>query len=241
MARLKTDDPVVRAKIMAAAESLFSERGFAGTSTRDIAASAGVTSAMLHYYFGNKAGLYRAILENAVETVRSFIAQAAESQAPAGERLTQFIEVESHYILSHAKIVRILMREMLSGGQEIVKVFQKHPVTNYSMLRQVLADGVRRKELRQIDVDLAPISLMGMMAIYHLFQPVVTAIIGKPEYDEQFIKRIATHTANIFLGGVLKRDAEQKTFIKNLPTRRRKKTSSAKSNRASVRQRQVKS
>ncbi len=207
MARLKTDDPVVRAKILAAAEQLFSERGFAGTSTRDIAASAGVTSAMLHYYFGNKDGLYRAILETAVETVRAFIAEAAKSQAAASERLTRFIEVESHYILSHANLVRILMREMLSGGQEMVSVFQQHPVTNYSMLRQVIADGVKRKELRPIDVDLAPISLMGMMAIFHLFQPLVLAIIGKSEYDEKFIQQMATHTANIFLNGVVKHQA----------------------------------
>src|ERR1044072_6088467 len=158
MARLKKDDPVVRANILAAAETLFSERGFAGTSTRDIAASAGVTSAMVHYYFGNKAGLYRAILETAVETVRSFIAQAADSPAPADERLTQFIEGEAHYILSHRNLVRILMRELLAGGNAIVKVFQKHPVTNYSLLRQVMVEGVRRKELRAIDIDLAPIS-----------------------------------------------------------------------------------
>jgi AcrR family transcriptional regulator len=207
MARLKTEDPVVRAKILAAAEILFSERGFAGTSTREIAAKAGVTSAMLHYYFGNKAALYRAIIETAVETVRSFIAQAVESRAPAGERLTRFIEVESDYILSHGNLVRILMREMLSGGKEIIKVFQKHPVSNYSLLRQVIAEGVKRKELRPIDVDLAPISLMGMMAIFHLFQPVIRAFIGQAEYDEQFIKRIAAHTANIFLNGVVKPDS----------------------------------
>src|SRR5262245_9737054 len=104
MARLKTDDPVVRANILVAAEGLFSERGFAGTSTRDIAASAGVTSAMVHYYFGNKDGLYRAILENAVATVRSFIAEAAQSRAPASVRLTRFIEVEAAYLLSHTKL-----------------------------------------------------------------------------------------------------------------------------------------
>jgi TetR/AcrR family transcriptional regulator len=241
MARLKTDDPIVRAKIMAAAERLFAERGFAGTSTRDIAATAGVTSAMLHYYFGNKAGLYRAILETAVETVRSFIAEAAESSAPADKRLTRFIEVESTYLLSHRNLVRILMREMLSGGKEIVKIFQKHRVTNYSMLRQVIADGVQRNEFRQIDIDLAPVSLMGMIAIFHLFQPVISAIIGKPEYDEQFIKRMATHTANIFLGGVLKQKAGPKPAQKNLTRAQRKKTPAVKSRRSSVRQRQVKS
>lgn len=241
MARLKTDDPVVRAKIMAAAERLFSERGFAGTSTRDIAASAGVTSAMLHYYFGNKAGLYRAILQTAVETVRSFIAEAAESQAPASARLTRFIEVESNYLLAHAKLVRILMREMLSGGKEIIHIFQKHPVTNYSLLRQVLADGVGRQELRQIDIDLAPISLMGMMAIFHLFQPLVSAIIGNPEYDEKFIKRMAAHTADIFLNGVVKPGAAQPAVRKNSPRARHNRSSSAKPKPSPGQQRKVKS
>ncbi|MEW6129477.1 MAG: CerR family C-terminal domain-containing protein [Acidobacteriota bacterium] len=218
MARLKTDDPIVRANILAAAEELIAERGLAAASIRDIAATAGVTSAMVHYYFGSKDGLYRAMLENAVESVRSFIAAVSATPAPAPAKLAQFIEGEVHYILSHPKLARILLREMLAGGKELIKIFQQYPVNNYLMLRQLIGDGVKRKELRPVDIDLAPLSLMGMMMIFHAFRPVIAMALGKPEYDEAFIKRVATHTANLYLNGV----AATETLPEKLNHRRAK-------------------
>ncbi|OXH87118.1 TetR family transcriptional regulator, partial [Burkholderia multivorans] len=50
-----------------AAIELFGERGFAGASTRDIAAKAGVNAPALQYYFENKEGVYRACVESIAE------------------------------------------------------------------------------------------------------------------------------------------------------------------------------
>jgi TetR/AcrR family transcriptional regulator len=201
MARPKTDDPEVRANILAAAEELFAARGFAGTSIRDIAQKAGVTGAMLHYYFGNKETLYTTLLEKAVAGIRSLIAETAASPKPAQERLTEFIEADADYILKHANLTRIVFREMLAGGTELVKIFQKYRVNNYAMLRDIMTEGAERKELRQMDIELAPISLMGMLMIFQVFRPVISLALNKPVYDEAFIKRVAAHTADLFLNG----------------------------------------
>jgi TetR/AcrR family transcriptional regulator, regulator of cefoperazone and chloramphenicol sensitivity len=56
-----------RKKIIDAAISLFGQHGFAGASTRDIAARAGVNAPALQYYFANKEGVYRACAESIVE------------------------------------------------------------------------------------------------------------------------------------------------------------------------------
>jgi AcrR family transcriptional regulator len=48
-------------KLLASAERLFAERGFNGVSVRDIASVAGVNSALVAYYFGNKRGLLTAV------------------------------------------------------------------------------------------------------------------------------------------------------------------------------------
>src|SRR5947207_3719805 len=109
MARPRTDDSQARARIIAAAEELFAARGFAGTSVRDITQKAGVTGAMLHYYFGNKEGLYQTILEYGVAKVRSIISQTAGSPAPTRERLAHFIEAEAAYILHHPNLARIIL------------------------------------------------------------------------------------------------------------------------------------
>src|SRR5215213_4302877 len=51
-------------QIMEAAEELFAEKGFAGTSVRDIADAAGVNLAMISYYFGSKEKMMEAMFNH---------------------------------------------------------------------------------------------------------------------------------------------------------------------------------
>jgi|SRR5947209_8596171 len=203
MARPKTDDPEARAKILTAAEELFAEHGFAGVGVRQIAAAAGVNGAMIHYYFGNKENLYRAIIENAATTVRGLIADAMRSATTLEERLTRFVKAYAGYIFGHPHLARILSREMLAGGHHLMQIIPKYAATNYGMLREAMAEGMRRGELRQIDVDLAPISLIGMIVVFQLVRPIITLGLGKLQFDERFIERLAAHTVDLFLNGAV--------------------------------------
>jgi AcrR family transcriptional regulator len=56
----RSDGVEARARLLNAALKLFAEKGFANTSTRELATAAGVNIAAISYYFGDKAGLYRA-------------------------------------------------------------------------------------------------------------------------------------------------------------------------------------
>jgi TetR/AcrR family transcriptional regulator, regulator of cefoperazone and chloramphenicol sensitivity len=64
-----------RARIIAAAMTLFGERGFEGASTRDIATSAGVNAPALQYYFDNKEGVYLACAEHIASRVWDYLAE----------------------------------------------------------------------------------------------------------------------------------------------------------------------
>jgi TetR/AcrR family transcriptional regulator, regulator of cefoperazone and chloramphenicol sensitivity len=57
---MRSDGVEARARLLNAALRLFAEKGFANTSTRELATAAGVNIAAISYYFGDKAGLYRA-------------------------------------------------------------------------------------------------------------------------------------------------------------------------------------
>ncbi|RYF41430.1 MAG: DUF1956 domain-containing protein [Comamonadaceae bacterium] len=59
--RERSDGAEARAQLIRAALKLFSDKGFAKTSTREIATAAGANIAAISYYFGDKAGLYRAV------------------------------------------------------------------------------------------------------------------------------------------------------------------------------------
>lgn len=57
----RSDGAEARARLLQTALRLFADNGFSKTSTRDIAQTAGVNIAAIKYYFGDKAGLYRAV------------------------------------------------------------------------------------------------------------------------------------------------------------------------------------
>ncbi len=56
----ETTTPGVRERILATAQELFAEQGYAGTGTRAIAQAAGVNLALIHYHFGSKRELFKA-------------------------------------------------------------------------------------------------------------------------------------------------------------------------------------
>lgn len=203
MARKRVDDPEARARIAAAAEELFAERGFDGAAIRDIARKAGVNGAMIHYYFRNKEGLYHTLLEGAASRVRSLLIETTGRSGSIKKRLASFVEAYADYMLSQPNIARILYREMLTGAKHIKQIAQQYAASNYSMLKRLITDGVERGELRDVDAELTPISLMGMVVIFQFLRPIISVALGKTQYDKAFVDRVAAHTIDLFLNGAV--------------------------------------
>lgn len=82
--RKKGDGPDLRKAILDAAEQLFAAHGFYGVTTRQVAAEAGVDTALIHYYFGAKRDLFDAVFARRAEilnTVRVEAMSAYEAQS----------------------------------------------------------------------------------------------------------------------------------------------------------------
>jgi TetR/AcrR family transcriptional regulator len=114
-----------REKILGAAEDLFAEKGFAGTSVGEIAAAAGLSRGTPSYFFGSKAGLYRAVLEGAFarreEATRRACAPLTEWAT--GERddaievpLAEAVEGYLEFLLENPAFLRLVLREELGGA-----------------------------------------------------------------------------------------------------------------------------
>ena len=131
-------------------------------------------------------------------------------QGNPGGLSSKLIEAELTYITSHARLSRILFRELLAGGHHILAILEKFPLNNYQLMRQVISSGVAKKELRHLDLDLAPISLMGMIVVFQVFRPVIARVLEGPEYNRQFIRRLSRHTADLFLHGALRKPEARK-------------------------------
>ena len=193
-------DPKTR--IMAAAEELFAVRGYHGATTREIASAAGMNLAMIHYYFGNKEGLYRTIFEDKIERIRGIFASAGAESGTCTERLERVVRAYAEFLCSRPAFVRVMQHEMLAGGTLFSELFLPQVKRNYAAVRALFEEGIRRGEFRHVDVEIMPISMIGMMAFFLVGQPIVTGLLDTGPCDPGFANRLAEHTLNVLFSGL---------------------------------------
>ena len=80
-------EPNTRERLLETAIGMFADKGYAGTSVREIVEQAGVSKPVLYYYFQSKEGLFLAILEMAENLQTELLARILESAGDVLERL----------------------------------------------------------------------------------------------------------------------------------------------------------
>jgi AcrR family transcriptional regulator len=145
MAEIETRDHVdTRESLLDAAESLFSEHGIQAASLRAITQQAGANLAAVHYHFGSKDGLVRAVFSRRLkplneERLRLLDACALDSQAVDG--VEQVIEA---FIAPVLRMARDKSESMRSFGRLMGRAFSEPSEEVRSMVSEEFAETVRR-------------------------------------------------------------------------------------------------
>ena len=112
----RANDRETRDRLLHAAERLFAERGFKHVTVREICRAARANVAAVNYHFGDKLGLYREIVQSAIERMRATTdaAKLAGAGQPAEEQLRQYILMVNRRLLaaSDGTLQRVIAREM---------------------------------------------------------------------------------------------------------------------------------
>ncbi|HEX3644128.1 MAG TPA: CerR family C-terminal domain-containing protein [Vicinamibacterales bacterium] len=109
-------DTETRERLLRAAERLFADRGFKKVTVRDICRAARANVAAVNYHFGDKLGLYREVMQAAIDGMRGTndaARQAGEGQPPE-EQLRRYIAIFVHRLLTPGNdtVHRLITREM---------------------------------------------------------------------------------------------------------------------------------
>jgi AcrR family transcriptional regulator len=129
-----------------AARELFMRRGYAGVSVGEVAEAAGITKPTLYYHFGDKEGLYAAVICSLLEEVGGYIREVACQREPVSERLFQL--AVGYFI--HADFT---MEPMLRDVAQLVSaeraahiraVYERECVTP---IERLMADGIACQEM----------------------------------------------------------------------------------------------
>ncbi len=119
-----TSDP--RQRLLEAGLKLFANRGYAGTAVHDITEEAKVTKPTLYYYFGNKEGIFQALVDQAMDERLRLMREAAPPEKPTVDQLTGIIATLTDFARRQPDLLRLTFAIAFAADGEYPSGFKKH-------------------------------------------------------------------------------------------------------------------
>jgi AcrR family transcriptional regulator len=151
-------------RILQKALELFSDRGYDATSVREICEAAGITKPTLYHFFGSKEGVYRAIVEGALEQFRADVVGALTREGTLRERLVRMARAYVEAAVRNPDLARFIMALIHNPPRSA-------PATDFvgfadgilSEAARAVDDGVRRAEVAPGPTQVRLLVLMGAL------------------------------------------------------------------------------
>jgi AcrR family transcriptional regulator len=202
--RRERNGAATRGRILDAAEREFAARGFAGARLREIGEAAGVQTALIHHYFADKQGLYRAVVDRALAQTSAESLTLLESGPDLPGLVAGFVDVLVRFHAAHQNVLAILRHESMSGGEVFADVCRERAQPIVEAVTAYVAERQRAGEVRA-DVPARQIVLAAMGMIVHPFAEatMVEAMMpGALPRDEEALARHQQALTRLILGSI---------------------------------------
>ena len=202
----RSDGALARSRLLHCALKLFAEKGFAKTSTREIALAAGANVAAISYYFGDKAGLYEAVFIEPLGSPKDDIVLYDQAHFSLRQSLegfyTSFLEpMKQGELVQHC--MRLHFRELLEPTGLWQQEIEQSITPAHAALIRVLC---RNMNLARADDDLHRLAFAIEGMALHVFvgrdviQTIRPRLIGSPSAINLTAQRLADFAQNMVEG-----------------------------------------
>lgn len=191
---------------METAEILFAEKGFNGTSVRDIAEKAHVNLAMISYYFGSKDKLLESLFDYRGEHVKLKLESMVEDKTLGSfEKLDLLIDHYIEKIMNQQCFSRIMLREQVVNHTGITaELITQMKKRNQQIISKLIHQGQKKGEFkRNIDIPLMMATLVGTAGHIIATQPYYKEInnlqsMNEEEFQKHMKKKLSQHLKKLF-------------------------------------------
>ena len=149
-------------RILLAAATAFAERGFHATTTRDIAAQAGLSPAALYFYFRSKEEVLHQIATSALDFTIDVAATEAKGPGSPAERLTSLVRVLTIWHTYNSQVGHVVLYQ--TGAlttAHLADIAAKQREVSRTV-RQVITDGVESGDFDVPDAGAATIAVLSL-------------------------------------------------------------------------------
>jgi AcrR family transcriptional regulator len=183
-----------REHILVAAEDLFAEKGFDGTSVRDIAQQAGVNLAMISYYFGSKEKLLESLIEFRAGYVYGILEELNKDETlNPWDKIDRLVDFYVDRILNNLRFHNIMYQESSTRSEDIRIRTKAIKIRNLEQIAKIITDGQQKGLFRQVDIAMTVGTIMGTISYYTQSKYYSCTILALNEdvNDEQYRQRLS--------------------------------------------------
>jgi TetR/AcrR family transcriptional regulator len=189
-----------RQHILRAALKSFAANGYAATSVRQIVDAARVSKPVLYYYFKDKAGLYRALVDQAHDQRYDLMQQAARGGRSVAQILEEILSALFAFSLRNRALMRLAFATAFAASGEApprMKCRAKGR-RNFEFIRSLITAGQASGELdHRFDADELAMGIFGQLNTYVMIRLLVP--------DCPLDRRTARRIVQLFLQGATRR------------------------------------
>jgi AcrR family transcriptional regulator len=169
-----------KARILAAAEAVFATKGFAGASTREIAAGAGVNISSLHYHWESKETLYFAVFQNIydriLELIRTTLPPASSGKSSAPVVIDEAMGRLFDFFADHPNVPKLMVRRLLESGETTLEIERNIAVPAWRLFSNwTLQSG---QKLRESDAQLFMLTVHSVLLLLLLDSQQFVSVLG---------------------------------------------------------------
>jgi len=177
-------------RILDTAEKLFLDRGFALTSTTEIARIVGCNQALVHYYFRTKERLFDAVFEkNASQLVSAFI-QGLEENISFEEKIRRKTETIYETLKANPKMPFLFFNELNTNSNRLHLLKEKIgdlPGVLILQMESELKAEIEKGTIRPITALDLMLTILSLNLVLFMASPVLKVITGMSEADFQVL------------------------------------------------------
>jgi len=194
---------VTQHKLLDAAIEAFSENGFKGTSTRDIAERAGVHHPLITYHFKNKDQLWRAAADKVFREFTHSLGAALENSREScpKERMTSLIRAYVYYAKSQPALHKVMVQEASYPNPRLDWLIENHlrPLfdATFAMIEELQRVGVAPQGNPRLIFNMIRLSSGGLLALGNELRNSSDIDIE----SEETLDEIADMVVRVFLPG----------------------------------------
>ena len=173
--------------ILEAAEVEFLEKGFKNAATTAIAKRAGVTHAMLHYYFRTKENLFQKVFQEKVILLGDSFYQQLSDDLPFEELIQKFIEFHFNFVRQNPKLLTFVFNEVVvntKNRQFLIDQIRPKVLNVLHRFEKILSDEVEKGKIRPVKAFDLLINIASMNIVTFATLPVIQDLTqGKTSAD----------------------------------------------------------